>query len=110
PATPTPTVTATPPSEVEVTPGASGVSASTNDGNVPGNTVDNNLGTRWSAIGDGQWIQYDLGTARTVTRVGIAVYNGNTRQNRFDLQLSSDNVTWTTVISGGLTVANTTLE
>jgi hypothetical protein len=114
--TPTPTPTATPtprpttpPTDVEVTPGASAVTASTNDGNVPGNTVDNNLATRWSAIGDGQWIKYDLGSVRTVTRVGIAVYNGNTRQNRFDLQVSTDNATWTTAIAGGLT-ASTTLE
>ena len=51
---------------VEVTPGSGGVTASTHDGNVPANTVDNNLNTRWSAEGDGQWIAYDLGSARTV--------------------------------------------
>jgi hypothetical protein len=32
------------------------VSASADDGNVPANTLDDNLGTRWSAKGDGQWI------------------------------------------------------
>ena len=51
---------------VEVTPGSGGVTASTHDGNVPANTVDNNLNTRWSAEGDNQWIAYDLGSARTV--------------------------------------------
>ncbi len=51
---------------VEVTPGPGGVTASTHDGNVPANTVDNNLNTRWSAEGDNQWIAYDLGSARTV--------------------------------------------
>src|SRR4029078_9749214 len=85
-----------PPTDVEVTPGASAVTASTNDGNLPGNVVDGSLATRWSSIGDGQWIKLDLGAGGTVTRVAIGVYNGNTRQNLFDLQLSADNVSWTT--------------
>jgi poly(beta-D-mannuronate) lyase len=109
--TPTPTATATPPGAfLEITPGAGAVTASTNDGNLPGNTVDNSLTTRWSANGDGQWIKYDLGTVRTVAHVSIAVYNGNSRQNQFDLQVSTDNVNWTTVIAGGLTSGTTTAE
>jgi F5/8 type C domain-containing protein len=86
------------------------VSASTHDGNLPANTVDNSLASRWSANGDGQWIAYDLGTVRTVSHVTIAVYNGNSRQNRFDLQVSSDNVNWTNIITGGLTSGTTTAE
>src|SRR5262249_51963153 len=50
----------------EITPGASGVTASANDGNVPSNAVDNNLDTRWSANGDGQWLQLDLGSVKSV--------------------------------------------
>ena len=111
PVTPTPTPTPTPGGAfVEITPGSSAVTASTNDGNLPANTVDNNLTSRWSANGDGQWIKYDLGTVRTVSHVAIAVYNGNARQNRFDLQVSSDNVSWTNVITGGLTSGTTTAE
>src|SRR4029079_17555808 len=30
----------------------------------------------------------------------IAVYNGTSRKNRFDLQISNDDATWTTVFSG----------
>jgi poly(beta-D-mannuronate) lyase len=84
-------------SYVEVTPAAGGVSASTHDGNVPANTVDNNLGTRWSAAGDGQWIAYDLGSARTIGYVTIAVYQGNQRRNVFDLQVSGNGTSWTTI-------------
>src|SRR5687768_11241894 len=62
---------------VEITPGASAASASTSDTNVPGNAVDNNLATRWSGFGDGAWIRLDLGAVRTVSRVGIATYQGN---------------------------------
>ena len=111
PATPTPTPTPTLPGAfVEITPAGSAVTASTHDGNLPANTVDNSLTTRWSANGDGQWIRYDLGSVRTVAHVTIAVYNGNSRQNRFDLQVSNDNVNWTTVLTGGLTSGTTTAE
>jgi hypothetical protein len=107
----TPTPTATPRARptprptpiggfVEITPAASGVTASTSDTNVPANTVDNNLGTRWSANGDGAWIRFDLGSARAITRVRVAVYNGNSRRNRFDLQVSADGAAWTTAWSG----------
>ena len=108
--TPTPTACASCPGVVEVTPPASGVTASTHDGNLPGNTVDNNLGTRWSANGDGQWIRYDLGSTQTVGYVAIAVHNGNSRQNRFDLQVSSDGVNWTNVRTGVLSSGTTTNE
>src|SRR5688572_11262145 len=45
--TATPTPTPVPGGDVEVTPGSGSVTASANDGNVPGNTVDNNMSTRW---------------------------------------------------------------
>ena len=93
----------------EITPPASGVTASTSDTNLPGNAVDNNLGTRWSANGDGQWLQLDLGTLRSVGSVSVAVYNGNSRRNRFDLQLSSGDGIWATVFSGESS-GTTTLE
>ena len=84
---------------VEVTPGSGGVTASTHDGNVPANTVDNNLNTRWSAEGDNQWIAYDLGSARTVGYARIAVYQGNQRRNVFDIQTSGNGSSWTTIWS-----------
>jgi len=101
--TPTPTATPTPCvgcTFVEITPPASAVTASTHDGNLPGNTVDNDLATRWSGNGDGAWLQLDLGTPQTVAKVHVAVYNGNGRRNRFDLQVSTGGGVWTTVWSG----------
>ena len=106
-ATPTPTPSVT---YVEVTPGGGSVTASTNDGNVPANTVDNNLATRWSGSGDGHWITFDLGTSRTVGYVSMAFFSGNVRQSRFDLQTSFDNASWTNVITGGLSSGTTTAE
>ena len=89
-----------PSSYVEVTPAASAVTASGNDGNVPGNTVDNNLTTRWANAGDGQWIQYDLGTNRAVGYVSMAFYQGDQRKYKFDLQVSTNGTSFTTVRSG----------
>src|SRR5690349_4691814 len=62
------------------------VTASADDGNVPANTLDGSLSTRWSAQGDGQWIRYDLGTAKNIGAVKIAWHNGNQRRSRFDVQ------------------------
>jgi beta-glucanase (GH16 family) len=109
--TPTPTPT-TPPGGcyTEVTPGASAVTASANDGNVPGNTVDNSWSTRWSASGDGQWIRYDLGSVQTVGYVKIAFYSGNTRQARFDLQTSTDGISWSNALTNATSSGTTTSE
>jgi len=41
------------------------VSANGDDGNVPQNTLDGNLGTRWSSKGyTGKYITYDLGSVK----------------------------------------------
>lgn len=86
----------------------SAVAASANDGNVPANTVDNSLATRWSAEGNGQWIRYDLGAATTLGSLSVAWYQGNTRKATFDVQTSGNGTSWTTVIanrqSSGTTV------
>jgi len=101
--TPVPTPTPTPNggADVEITPASSGVTASTNDGNVPANTVDDNLATRWSANGDGNWIQYDLGSARTVAFVKAAWYQGDTRRSTFDVLVAAGaSGPWTTALAG----------
>jgi hypothetical protein len=84
-----------------------GVVASADDGNVAANTLDNNLSTRWSAEGDGVWIQYDLGSAQTVGSVSIAWHKGDTRRDTFDVRLSNDATTWTTVLSRKTSSGNT---
>ena len=88
------------PPPVDLTPGPSAVSASGDDGNVPANVVDRNLQTRWSAEGDGAWLQLDLGATRQVASAQIAVHRGDQRQNRFDILVSNDRVTWTSVFTG----------
>lgn len=61
------------------------VSASADDGNVASNTIDGSLSTRWSASGEGQWIRYQLGSAKLVSAVKVAFYNGSSRTSTFDI-------------------------
>src|SRR5690349_11575676 len=69
---------------------ASNVTASANDGNVPSNTVDGNLSTRWSAQGSGVWIQYNLGSCQTIDYARLAWYQGDTRKFTFSVSVSKD--------------------
>ena len=86
------------------------VSASTNDGNLPVNTVDNDLNTRWSASGVGQWIQYDLLSLHRVDAVSLATYVGNTRASYFDVDTSRDGTNWSLVFTGQSSGTTTNLE
>jgi hypothetical protein len=85
---------------------AANVTASADDGNVPANTVDGSLSTRWSASGDGQWIRFDLGSTKTVSSVKIAFYNGDVRTSSFEIQTSTDGVNFTT--QGGVRTSSGT--
>jgi len=76
------------------------VTASGDDGNVAANVLDNNLATRWSATGDGQWIQFCLNDTLSVSGVQIAFYSGNTRTSSFDVLVGNDGVNFTTASAG----------
>ncbi|MGN6419451.1 MAG: cellulase family glycosylhydrolase [Pseudobacter sp.] len=93
---------------VTAPPACDAVSASADDGNVPANVLDNNLATRWSASGDGQWIQFCLGSTNTVTGVQIAFYNGNVRTSSFDVQVSNNSTSWTTVATNRVSSGTST--
>lgn len=93
----------------EITPAADAVRASTSDDNLPGNVVDDDLGTRWSGKGDGAWLELDLGAATTVSAIRLAVYKGDERRNDFELQVSSGS-TWTTVYDGESSGTTTGLQ
>lgn len=79
----------------------SGVTASGNEvGNVPSNVLDNNLATRWSSFGIGQFITADLGSVQNICSVDIAWYAGNVRQYHFVIATSTDGTTFTNKFSG----------
>ncbi|NME69282.1 polysaccharide lyase family 7 protein [Flammeovirga aprica] len=79
----------------------SGVAASSNDGNVPQNTVDGNLATRWSANGNGQWIRYDFGSVKNVESVSIAWFKGDQRASTFEV-LAGDATDALSVVHSGV--------
>jgi hypothetical protein len=90
-----------PMAEVTPLPVSSVVASGYQAPNVPQNTRDNDISTRWSQEGDGQWIQYDLGAATAINRVDIAWYQTSTGwESAFDIEVSPDAVTWTRVFSG----------
>src|SRR3989344_2098783 len=73
--------------------------SSSNDGNIPQNTLDNNLSTRWSALGSGQSITYNLPNTYYINFIDIAFYKGNERIQSLNIQKSTNNQTWTTLYS-----------
>lgn len=75
------------------------VTASTNDGNLPINTIDKDPDTRWSASGDPQWLLLKLETEQIIDKICILYYNGDQRSSRFDLEVSTDGVNYTQVLT-----------
>src|SRR5690606_7297217 len=89
-----PPIAGPPPEEMEAVVPVVAVSASSHDGNVPANTLDNDLGTRWSARGPGQWIQFDLGQPHRTTSIDIAWHSGDERVAGFEVMASADGKVW----------------
>jgi endo-1,4-beta-D-glucanase Y len=83
-----------------VTPTCIPASASSDDGNVATNVLDNDFNTRWSASGDGQYIQFCLGTPTAVNGLDIAFYGGDTRKALFDILTSTDGTNWVNTATG----------
>lgn len=79
---------------------ATSVIAKGNDGNVPENTLDGRLDTRWSNLGKGSWIDYDLGSQKSVAGVSVAWHQGASRTNNFSISTSPDGMAYTTVYTG----------
>jgi F5/8 type C domain len=73
-------------------------SSTENSGTPASAAVDGNTGTRWSsAFSDPQWLQVDLGTTATVSKV---VINWETAYGKaFQIQTSADGSAWSTIYS-----------
>jgi F5/8 type C domain len=77
------------------------VSASGSEsGNPHVNTIDNNLNTRWSNLGIGSWVQFDLGASKVVCNIDIAWYRGDLRKVNFEVSVSMDGNTFKEIFSG----------
>ncbi len=83
--------------------------ASGDDGNGPANVDDGHLGTRWSAHGDGQWVELDFGRDHLVHDVAVAFFRGNRRTASFDVQLRADGESaYTTSLANAMSNGATT--
>lgn len=74
----------------------SSVRASDDDGNVPSNTIDADMSTRWSSEGEST-ITFELDKSYNINCVGISYYEGDKRAGYFDLEFSEDGKKWTSV-------------
>jgi F5/8 type C domain len=74
-------------------------SSSENPGALPASAAtDGNTGTRWSsAFSDPQWLQVDLGTSSTISRVAL---NWEAAAGKaYQIQVSNDAASWTSIYS-----------
>lgn len=67
--------------------------------NIPENTLDSNLSTRWSAEGK-QWIKYDLGKETEFSSIFLAFLSGDVRASIFSIEVSNDGSVWNKVFEG----------
>lgn len=76
-----------------------GVEASDNDGNGEDGAIDGDMETRWSAFGP-NWLKLDLGSEQEMSGVAIAMWKGDERVFKFDIEVSNDGENWTKVLTG----------
>ena len=73
--------------------------------NVPENTIDGDVSTRWAADSETskngeQWVLWDMGQEVEFDTVYLAFWRGNIRNQKFKLQVSSDDLNYNTVFDG----------
>lgn len=75
------------------------------DGYPPDNAIDGNTSTYWSSDKDGAYLQLDLGSVTSVSKVLIAWLHGDTRQETFRILLGGGTESCDTgkIVSSGTT-------
>ena len=86
------------------------IKASGTDGNLPENTNDFSLDTRWSCEGSDCWIEYDLGAAYDIGTVYMAFHSGTKRQTYIDIEVSTDGINYTQIFTGASSGTSDQLE
>jgi F5/8 type C domain/Putative Ig domain len=73
-------------------------SSTENAGTPAADATDGNTGTRWSsAFSDPQWLDVDLGSSQSICQVTLDWETAYA--SAFQIQVSTDNATWTTIYS-----------
>lgn len=73
----------------------------------PSNVLDGDINTRWAGYGSGATLTVDLGSTKAISAVKLAFYKGDQRITTFDVQLSTNNSSWTTVLSSAKSSGST---
>jgi hypothetical protein len=68
--------------------------------NKAANAIDGKPATRWSARGEGAWLELDLGGSRRFGEVAIHWQDGHSRSFRFRLESSADRRQWQPLFEG----------
>ncbi|KDR40934.1 beta-1,3-glucanase family protein [Caballeronia glathei] len=76
-------------------------SSDQNGGLAAAFAIDGSIGTRWSSAPeiDPSWLEVDLGSVKTFDKVVLSWENASATQ--YDIQVSNDEKTWTTVFPNG---------
>ncbi len=64
------------------------------------NSIDNDISTKWSNLGLGSWLQFDLGQEKQICDIGISWYKGEIRDIDFIISVSSDGDEFRQIFSG----------
>lgn len=73
--------------------------SSAQEGNPESGAYDQNLDTRWSSNGIGEWGIADLGESKEIDAVALAFWMGSQRVFKYDIEVSDDGVNWIKVLS-----------
>lgn len=58
--------------------------------------------SKWSSLGIGKTLLLDLGSVKNVGSLKVKWYQGTQRQSNFEVETSSDNTVWTSVLEDGV--------
>ena len=80
---------------------ASAYDDGSNDGHYPAATIDGDedSSSRWSSEGEGKTINYNLGAEVSIETLELAWFKSGDRESYFDVEVSTDNNSWSTVLS-----------
>ena len=76
---------------------ASSEQVETGINNVHANSADNDMATRWSANGKGEWLIHDFGESVDIDAIAVAEWMGGQRKFYFEIQVSDDGQNWTSL-------------
>ncbi|KJH71449.1 discoidin domain-containing protein [Aliterella atlantica] len=78
---------------------ADATASSKNTKGMATNVLDNNDNTWWNADGKGQYLELNTGGLATVNAVKIKFYEGDKRTSTFDVDVSTDGISWKRVLA-----------